>query len=63
MIWLLLTLIYSEWVLAGGGVGEAGGRAYWVWRSGEGWVFIGSERHCDKLICAYVHGVTTVNQT
>jgi hypothetical protein len=24
---------------AGGGVREAGGRAYWVWGNGEGWAF------------------------
>ena len=28
------------WFVAGGGVSGAGGRAYWAWLSGEGWVFI-----------------------
>ena len=27
----------------------ADGRAYWVWWSGEGWVFICFELHCDKV--------------
>ena len=27
----------SAWILVGGGFSRAGGRAYWVSRSGEGW--------------------------
>jgi len=42
------TVLSSAWFLAGGGVSRAGGRAYCVWRSGEGWVFIGLELQYDK---------------
>ena len=35
--------------LADGGVRGAGGRTYWVWRSGEGWVFICIELQCDEV--------------
>ena len=33
-----------------GGSG-AGGRAYWVWRNGEGWVFNCLRLQCGKVIC------------
>jgi len=56
-------LQYFASFLAGGGLSEAGGRLYWVWWSGEGWVFIGVELHYDKVNCTYGGGEKTRNQT
>jgi len=30
---------------------RTGGRAYWVWWSGEGWVYIRFRLQCDKVSC------------
>jgi len=46
----------SAWFLADRGVSGAGGRAYWVWGSGEGWVCICLELKCDKVNCIYGGG-------
>jgi hypothetical protein len=43
----------SGWFVAGGAVCGAGGRAYWVWGSGEGCVFICLKPQCDKFNCTY----------
>lgn len=43
-------------------VGGAGGRAYWEWSSGEGWVFICLLLQCDEVNCTY-RGEKTVDQT
>jgi hypothetical protein len=40
-----------EWMVFGRGVSGAGGRAYWVWWNGEGWVFICMELQCDEVKC------------
>jgi len=39
--------------VAGGGVSGAGGRAYRLWGSGEGWVFICFENQCVKINRTY----------
>jgi hypothetical protein len=49
--------------LAGGGVSGALGRAYSVWWSGEGWVFICLELQYDKVNCIYWGGEHTLEQT
>jgi len=46
-------LLCNAWFWAVEGVSGAGGRAYWVWCSGKGWVFICSELHFDKVNCTY----------
>jgi hypothetical protein len=56
-------LQYFASFLAGGGLSEAGGRFYWVWWSGEGWVFIDVELYYDKVNCTYGGGEKTRNQT
>ena len=45
--------------LAGGGCSGGGGRAYWVWRSGKGWVFI----YLELVACTCGGGVKTREQT
>jgi hypothetical protein len=40
----------------GVGVSGAGGRAYWLWWTGEGWVFVYLELYCDNVNCTYVGG-------
>ena len=53
LAWDVVTAFVSitvyPWYLASGGVSEAGVRAYWVWWSDEGWVFIGSLLQRDKV--------------
>ena len=44
-----LCLQCSARILAGTGVSGSGGRAYWVWWSGEGWVFTWRELQRDKV--------------
>jgi len=39
-----------------GGDRGAGGRAYWMWWIGEGWVFICLELQRDKTNCTYGGG-------
>jgi hypothetical protein len=39
--------------LDGGGLRGAGGRTYWEWLSGEGWVFICLELQCEEVNCTY----------
>jgi len=42
---------------------SAGWRAYWVWWSGEGWVFSCLELQCDKVNCTYGRWEKTLDQT
>jgi len=50
-------------LLAGGGNNGAGGRAYWVWRSLEGWVFMCWLLKYDKGDCTDVDGWKTRDRT
>jgi hypothetical protein len=44
-------VLCSLWFWGGGGIKGAGGRAYWVCKSGLEWVFICLELLCDKVSC------------
>lgn len=41
----------------------AGGRTYWVWSIGEGWVFTSLWLQCDKVSCTYGRRRECLDQT
>ena len=47
---------YFASFLISGEISGAGGRAYWVWWSGEGWVCMRLKLQCDKVSCTYGGG-------
>jgi hypothetical protein len=58
---ILYSMLFRFWPVED--FSGAGGRAYSVWCSGVGWLFIYLELQRDKAICIYRCGEQTLDQT